>query len=400
MRQTPMMDFPLEEYQRRIRKLASGLRRRGIDGALITDWKNTRYFSGLRSIVWESKISNPGMLVITADGDAGIIAYKSSKPTIEYSTFFEEDRIFVYGMGRIGGDSLPETFVDAIEAALRTFGLTDKRIGMEMGECCRIHMNFLVMQEMFARLPKAEFVDCAQAIWDCRMVKSPAELDCLRKATEINAVCFDAAFASVQLGKTTELDLLATMNQVAYDLGAESVPVYGILFGPDRFQGNCPPSAKVLTPEPHQILFIDGGPAYKGYCVDTIREAVTGSLSPRQAELYKVAQDTNELALSMVKAGAPMARVSTIVNDYVDKYGYSEQYHTRGWIGHGIGLDFHELPQVEDTSERMFEPGMTITVEPSFMDHDTMLIVEQNIVVTEDGYELLSTSPTHMRILK
>lgn len=400
MRQTPLMDFPVEEYQKRIQKFAAGLRKRGIDGALITDWKNTRYFSGLRSIVWESKISNPGMVIITANGDAGIVAYKSSKPTIQYSTFFEEDEIFIYGMGRIGGDNLPETFVDAILLALQKFGLCNKKIGMEMGECSRIHMNFLVMQELFSRLPDAKFVDCAQAIWDCRMIKSPAEQDFLRKATEINAVCFDAAFASVQLGKTTELDLLATMNQVAYDLGAESVPVYGILFGHDRFQGNCPPSSKVLTAEPHQILFIDGGPAYRGYCVDTIREAVTHSLTPRQAELFQVARDTNELALSQVKAGAPMARVSTIVNEYVDQYGFTEAYHTRGWIGHGIGLDFHELPQIEDTSERVFEPGMVITIEPSFMENDTMLIVEQNVIVTENGYELLSTSPTDMRILK
>lgn len=400
MRQSPLMDFKTEEYAARIGKLCGLMRAQCMDAVLITSQQNTRYFSGLRSIVWESKISNPGMVIISAGGDVAIVAYKSSINAIEFSTFLEPEQIVLYSNGRAEGEPpMPETFAQAIEHTLKRMGAAEGTIGMEMGEAMRIHMNFLVMQDMFSRLSKAKFVDASGAIWPCRMVKSPAEVDYLRKASAINEACFEKAFSSIEFGKTTERELMNLMIAEAHLRGAECVPTYGLLYGDKRFEGNCPPGDIVMQAKPHQVLFIDGGPSYKGYCVDIIRQAVTVGLTEKQQALYDIAKESTELALAQIKAGKPIAAVSTEVNRLVDERGFTKEYHTRGWIGHGIGLEFHELPQVEDISPRKLEAGMTLAIEPSFRDDNNWILIEQNVVVTEDGYELLSTMPDAMRIL-
>ena len=82
MRAVAMLDFPLEEYRERLRKLMEEMARAGVDGAMITQHENLRYFTGLRSSDWGVKDANPGVLFVAADGRMAMVGAESALPAM------------------------------------------------------------------------------------------------------------------------------------------------------------------------------------------------------------------------------------------------------------------------------------------------------------------------------
>ena len=93
MQTSMMLEFPVDEYEARIAKLIAGMQKYGFDAVLLSSKENTRYFSGLQSIVWDSKIAVPGLLVVTANGDMTIVSSTSNQPTVKVTSCLEPDRL-------------------------------------------------------------------------------------------------------------------------------------------------------------------------------------------------------------------------------------------------------------------------------------------------------------------
>ena len=93
MQKSMMMEFSLEEYQSRMEKLVAGMQSRGMDAILLSSKEGTRYFAGLQSIVWDSKIAVPGLLVVTADGKSTIISSTSNQPTVKVTSVLDPDTL-------------------------------------------------------------------------------------------------------------------------------------------------------------------------------------------------------------------------------------------------------------------------------------------------------------------
>lgn len=91
------------------------------------------------------------------------------------------------------------------------------------------------------------------------------------------------------------------------------------------------------------------------------------------------------------------AEVVAAVDTYYDKAGVGEYNSTRGWVGHSLGMNVHEYPCLEAGEETPLKAGMVMTLEPN-LDSKTAgsMVLEQNFIITEDGYELLSKMPTEM----
>ena len=103
----------------------------------------------------------------------------------------------------------------------------------------------------------------------------------------------------------------------------------------------------------------------------------------------------------MVRPGVPVSEVSRVADACLARHGVDSFNGSKGWSGHGIGLDVHEEPQVALGSDYVLQAGMTLSLEPSFKVPGVGAFCnEQNFVVTETGYELLSPSPMEMRVLR
>jgi Xaa-Pro aminopeptidase len=394
-----MLEFPLEEYRARLEKLAAGMARHGMDAVLLSSKENTRYFSGLQSIVWDSKVAVPGLLIVTAEGDLTIVSSAGNQPNVTVTSCVPEEALVAYrrSPGEDGLDSFPK----AVAYALEKFGVLGGRIGMELGYGFRLHITHADREAILARLKGGPIRDCGPLLWELRSVKSPAEVERLAKVCEINVSAYKKGFDDIVCGQTTEDELYRAMAAESFRLGAEGMLQLGIRCGHERYpQGNSPPSNRVIGLKEGEILLVDGGPCYKGYYSDIIRQAVSGEPSSRQQYMYDIAVEGIHLGLSKIKAGVRACDVCRYVDDFFIGRGMGEYDRYMGGVGHGLGLDVHEMPMLAVDCETVLQPGMVMAIEPELFDGEIGVFgIENNFVVTQTGYELLSPAPEELRRL-
>jgi len=384
-----MMDFPLDEYDTRLRKLRRQMELAQVDGVMLTQEENLRYFTGLRSTAWGYKDAAPGLLLLTADGRAALLCEEALFPAAASTCCLEESELSAFSSQREAGGS---ACVSAICSAMIRLGLRKGRLGIESGMVARLSMRCADFFALQNALPEIAFVPFAQNIWNIRMIKSPREISVFREVCAISGQCYQKAFDSVELDKTTEREVYHCFAEEAFRLGADGMPPLIVEFGRGRYtQANCPPSDKQITSRKHEFLFIDTGPSLKGYITDTIRMGVVGGMNRRQRELRQMADEALAFCLDMIRPGVLCSDVSAQMDKMIDQRGFGPWNQTRGWTGHSLGLEVHEPPTLSCECGMTLQTGMILSVEPLMMDAENgMIATEHNILVTETGYENLT----------
>ncbi len=391
MKNAPLLDFPKQEFEQRHNRLLAEMAQKGIDVAMFTTQYNVRYFCGFQSAVWVSKISTPGLLLVAADGRRRLIGSRGSFETMRFTSSLLDDEFLHYGKGT-AENPLPASFAEAVIQTLNEFGAANGRVGMELGTTHRLHVNQAVFNQILAGVPTMQPIDFTGSIWEIRSVKSAAEVEMMRSCARISEAAYKKALASVQRGRSTENDVNRVYCAEAYRLGAERQEPMIITFGKGRYNaGNSPPSDKIISGEKHEVLSFDGGPIYRGYYSDTIRMAVVGGLSPRQADYYKMAKEALSYTLGNIKEGVRVNDIMQLQDSYIEKQGFAEQNRTKGWSGHGIGLEIHEPPTISAGCDTVLKAGNVLAIEPCIGDDELGHFAhEENILVTKTGYELIS----------
>ena len=186
----------------------------------------------------------------------------------------------------------------------------------------------------------------------------------------------------------TEYDLYRNTLREMLSLGAEETYSFGIRAGKERYgQPNCTPSNRPIGR--NEMILMDGGLIYKGFFSDIIRQAIIGAPNAEQRKYYEISVAACERALENVKPGEPVGAICRGANKYLASQGFGENM--LSGCGHGLGLDIHEFPNLDCSSNDILLPGMVIAVEPSiYVPGQGMFGIEENVVVTGQGYELLT----------
>ena len=129
MRDSLLSLFPAAEYERRLEKIVAQMHAHGMDALILTSDENTYYFSGFRSIVWCSKVSTPGVLVITDDGSAAIATTKGGAETVRVTSAVEDIRCY-------GTEEYP-TYAKAIVSLLAEKGKLQGRVAWSSAQVIR-----------------------------------------------------------------------------------------------------------------------------------------------------------------------------------------------------------------------------------------------------------------------
>jgi len=265
--------------------------------------------------------------------------------------------------------------------------------------------------------PPGEFIDLRHALHDMRLIKSAAEQKLMKQSAEIAA---DAHKRAMQVCKPgmTELEIEAELHYEFTRQGARFPAYSSIVASGDNacilhYTEN---QSKLKNGE---MLLIDAGAEYQGYASDITRTfPINGKFTPAQKELYNLVLEAQLAAIETVKPGNHWmqpheAAVDVLTEGMIglgilegDKQALIEQEAYKQYYmhktGHWIGLDVHDVGDYTiDGEPRMLESGMVLTVEPAIYipkDDDTVakkyrgtgIRIEDDIVVTADGHEVLS----------
>jgi Xaa-Pro aminopeptidase len=235
------------------------------------------------------------------------------------------------------------------------------------------------LASLYGRLAQIAADDVGAELQRARAVKDADELEAVRNAIAIADVGQAAAREAFAAG-ASELDLWAATHAAMEKAARGRVPVLAdVVTGPRTAEVGGPPSDRVV--QPGDLLLIDLVPRLGAYWGDSCATIALGDAPAHVREAHASALEALEAAKAAVRAGASVADVDAAARAIV-----SYPHHT----GHGVGLALHEEPRIVPDTDRVLEAGMVTALEPGHYAEDWGLRVEQVVLVTEDGCEVLS----------
>lgn len=220
-----------------------------------------------------------------------------------------------------------------------------------------------------------------------RRVKSPQEMAKIRKAVFIAAEALRRA-SRMRLAAKTEKEVAFELDLHMRRLGAEG-PAFDIIVasGPNSSRPHHLTSdRRILKNEP---VLVDIGACFGGYKSDLTRVFFSGKITPLEAKIYDIVLTAQKKALAAVAAGIPASKIDSCAREHIEKSGYGRYFgHS---LGHGVGLDVHELPRLSQTESGWLLPGMVFTLEPAvYLPGRFGIRIEDMVLVTGEGAEVLS----------
>ena len=126
---------------------------------------------------------------------------------------------------------------------------------------------------------------------------------------------------------------------------------------------------------------------------------MVGRPTDRQLDLFNVAREATDVGIRAAQPGATMGEVCEAIFRFISSSPYAHLHPRTSGYGHSIGLNVHEAPMVV-YSDVVLQPGMTIAIEPEIFEAGMgSMGVEENILITETGNEIMSDTDSHLMIL-
>ncbi len=242
--------------------------------------------------------------------------------------------------------------------------------------------DYVALRDLLDETP-LESIDLS----DIRMIKDKKELDLLLKAASIADEAFIKLLDDIEPGRT-ERGLAGRLEFYMKMLGSEKPSFDTIVASGTRSAlPHGMASDKVLA-EGDFVTF-DFGAVYKGYHSDMTRTIVVGESDSWQQDVYDIVLQAQLKGLRAAKAGMTGRELDTIVRDYITECGYGE-YYVHG-TGHGVGLEIHEMPNINKRGTTVLQTGMIFTIEPGiYIPGKGGVRIEDTVVLTEEGARALN----------
>lgn len=269
--------------------------------------------------------------------------------------------------------------MEAAAAALRRAGLDGGRLGVELTA-----LSVEAHDVLRRALPEGELVAVDDLLSELRVVKTPAEIDAIRRIGTAAEEIAAAACRSVGAGDT-ERDLGNAITEAFAAAGGDELTMLVVGAGERSSYPNAPPTTRKLAPG--DVVRLDVIGTSNGYHCDVARTAVVGEPSDEVVRVYELLASVHERALEAVRPGVQSADVYRIYRDAMEA-AKLPPYH---FVGHGLGITLHEEPFVHARTSVPLEPGMVLCIEPLTMIAGEFGVqIEDELIVTGDGCELIT----------
>jgi len=355
------------EHAVRRSQIARELVRKGLDAFLVSCPPNIRYLSGFAG-------SNALLLL------AGTDAILFTDPRYELQAAEQSDCKIVTVKRQLSAGA---------SRAIRRKRL--KRIGFEEST-----IPLALYESLRAGLPGVRLTPTAGVVEARRAVKSPAEIDLIRRSVSTCSEAFSRSLRRIRPG-VKEFELAAEIDHRMRRLGAQRPAFETIVAsGPRSALPHADPTAKSLRP--NELVLIDMGAELDGYASDMTRTLWLGRPTPKVRRTYSAVLDAQAAALEAVRHDVPAGSVDRRARQVLRRHKLDAFFvHS---TGHGLGLEVHESPKIGKRESTRLQAGMVITIEPGvYLEGFGGIRIEDTVLVTNNGCEVLTPTSKDLIVL-
>lgn len=219
----------------------------------------------------------------------------------------------------------------------------------------------------------------------------------MRKAVEIAQNALLATKPMIKVG-VSEKDIATELFFQLLRHGSDPDTAFNPIVsgGPNSANPHASPSARPL--EKGDMLVIDWGACYHGYYSDLTRTFGIVEVDEEYIKIHKTVEAANAAGRAAGRPGAAAGSVDKAAREVITSAGYGPYFTHR--VGHGLGLEVHEYPYMFGENNFVLDTGMVYTVEPGiYLPGRNGVRIEDDVIVTENGSESLSTLPRPFEIL-
>jgi Xaa-Pro dipeptidase len=245
------------------------------------------------------------------------------------------------------------------------------------------------------KLPGAKIIQGYALLREIRAVKTPEEITRLEKSVEITENAFHQAIQSIREG-IREVEIAQVFNTAIAEQGG--IPVLACIGAGYRsaFPNVQASDYQIMKGD---LIRFDIGCTYKNYYSDTARIAIWGKPSEKQRTYYQAIKEGENRALSRIRPGVQAAEVFNEAIKGVRQAGIP--HYQRSHVGHGIGIECYDPPFLNPSSGHILEEGMVVNVETPYYELGFGGVqVEDTLVVTKNGYRMLTKADRNLFILQ
>ncbi len=273
-----------------------------------------------------------------------------------------------------------EGYIKAIENAIYKYDLKNKRIAINST------INAINLINL-SKICNCEFVNGHILLEKLRIIKSKIEIDYLRKAANLADKIMENIIEFIKPG-ITEYDIKEKIKKYVIELGAG-----GLSFEPIVASGSNSSKPHYnkgqRTIQKKDIIILDLGCKYKGYCSDMSRTIFIGDISKEEEKIYNIVKRANLEAENIVEPGITAEEVDQKARKIIENAGYGNNFLNR--TGHGIGISVHEAPYIRTGNKLKLQKGMAFSIEPGiYLPEKFGVRIEDIVVVTDKGREVLN----------
>lgn len=240
------------------------------------------------------------------------------------------------------------------------------------------------------------FVNASLAVDRTRGVKDEEEQEKMRVASHINDQAMEEFKKLIHEG-ITEKEAADQMLKIYQKLGADGFSFEPLVaFGANAADPHHAPDDTAV--KPGDCVLFDVGCIKDGYCSDMTRTFYYRCVSEAHRHIYDTVRRANEAAIAKIQPGIPLCELDKTARDLITEQGYGPNFTHR--LGHFIGLGEHEYGDVSSVNPQKAVPGMIFSIEPGiYLTDDTGVRVEDLVLVTEDGCEVLNQYSKELEII-
>ncbi|WP_136162489.1 M24 family metallopeptidase [Sphingomonas flavalba] len=363
------------ERSRRLDRARALMTANGLSAIIVEPGSTMVYFSGVE---WR-RTERLTALIIPADGEAVVVTPFFEEPSVR-------ETLGIPAEVRVWQED--EDPIAVVAGALRDRKAAGGAVGIEST------VRFFASDGVARALPAARVVSADPVVQGCRMVKTPAELALMQKASDITVAAYRWTWPKVREGMGPG-DIGALMSAATAKLGGG--PKFSlVLLGEAAALPHG--SGKPQMVREGEVVLMDCGCSVDGYQSDISRTFVPGRAPDDVRRIWDHVRKGQQIAFDTAKVGVPAGAVDDAARAYYETLGYGPRYRLPGLshrTGHGIGLDGHEPVNFVHGEKTMLAAGMCFSDEPGLYFPGRFGVrLEDCLHITESGARWFSEPPS------